>query len=148
MLDHRAGDPFTGAEEAWFWFIQAYTARCDGARITAAGGPVARPCEPLDILSVLDRLHRNRVLSRDHVAVLGHYGRRQSAPDPTRPLERRAHGLWQDAMARLRGALEAKGIVESNAGDRGRERGQSPVPGGGPMPQQPALTTAIWVAAE
>lgn len=114
MLDPRPPRPFETAEQAWFWFIQAYAARSEGARITAGGGDAARPCEPLDIMAVLDRLYRNRVLTRDHVAVLGHYGRRQSPPEPDRPLERRAHLLWREAMAPLRTALETKGIVHND----------------------------------
>lgn len=125
MLDHRDPRPFETAEQAWFWFIQAYAARSDGARITAGGGEVARPCEPLDILAVLDRLYRNRALTRDHVAVLGHYGRRQSPPEPDRPLEQRAHLLWWEAMAHLRTALEIKGILHR---DRVAETAEQVVP--------------------
>lgn len=103
--------PFRTAEDAWFWFIEAWTARRDGARVIAGAGLVPRPCEPVDVLRVLERLYRQRRLLRDHVAVLGHYGRRLLPPDPRRPTEGRAHRVWREALDRLGDALRAKGIV-------------------------------------
>lgn len=38
--------PFKSAEEAWFWFIQAQTARNEGAKITAGAGLYAPPLTP------------------------------------------------------------------------------------------------------
>ena len=81
---------FDSAEEAWFWFIQAQQARNDGARFTAGNGLIPRPCEPIDILRVLDRLYRHRRLTMEHLLVMRHYGRRQMPPDPRRIKEGRA----------------------------------------------------------
>lgn len=104
--------PFQNAEEAWFWFITAQEARNDGARFAAGQGLYPRPCEPLDILKVLDGLHRKRRLVRDHLLVLRHYGRRHLAPDPTRSKEVRSFQLWSEAMERIGEILEKKGIIE------------------------------------
>jgi hypothetical protein len=104
-------EPFPTAEDAWFWFIQAWTARHDGARIVAGAGAVPRPCEPIDVLRTLERLYRQRRLLRDHVAVLGHYGRRLLPPDPAHGAEARADALWREALDRLGMALKDKGIV-------------------------------------
>lgn len=103
--------PFSSAEEAWFWFIAAQQARVDGARFSAGAGLMARPCEPVDILKILDRLYRHRRLLREHLLVLRHYGRRYLPPDPRRIKEARAFGLWREALARIEPALEGKGIV-------------------------------------
>ena len=103
--------PFATVEEAWFWFIQAQAARVDGARFSMGQGLVARPCEPLDILRVLDRLHRQRRLLMDHLLVLRHYGRRLMPPDPRRAREVNAHKLWTEALQRIEPALIRKGIV-------------------------------------
>ncbi|MCB1556898.1 MAG: hypothetical protein KDJ15_06250 [Alphaproteobacteria bacterium] len=103
--------PFESAEEAWFWFIQAQRARDDGARFTFGAGLLHRPCEPMDILKVAERLHRNRRLVMDHFMVLRHYGRRMMAPDPTRAKEIRAYKLWSEAMERLEEVFVRKGIV-------------------------------------
>lgn len=103
--------PFLSAEEAWFWFIQAQQARSDGARFSMGAGLYPRPCEPLDILKVLDRLYRARKLKMDHVLVLRHYGRRMMPPDPYRVKETRAHRLWIEALGLMEFVLVGKGIV-------------------------------------
>jgi len=106
------GEPFACAEEAWFWSVQAHDARAAGARVGAALGLVPRPCEPLDVLQVVDRLYRQRRLVRDHLCVLVHYGRRLMAPDPERGREARASTLWSEALALIGPALRTKGIVQ------------------------------------
>ncbi len=103
--------PFVSAQEAWFWFIQAQQAREEGARFTMGAGLYPRPCEPLDILKVLDRLYRKRKLLMDHVLVLRHYGRRMMPPDQHRIKERRAHQLWIEALGEIEMVLVSKGIV-------------------------------------
>ncbi len=105
--------PFESAEEAWFWFIQAQQARSEGAS-PADGSLYPRPCEPIDILKILDRLYRHRRLLRDHLLVLRHYGRRTMAPDPHRVKEMRAHRLWHEALERIEEVLVCKGIVARN----------------------------------
>ncbi len=103
--------PFESAEEAWFWFIQAQAARNEGARFVSGLGKIPRPCEPLDILNVLDRLYRQRRLLRDHLLVLRHYGRRLMPPDSKRVKEARASDIWREALERLEPPLASKGIV-------------------------------------
>lgn len=73
--------PFQSAEEAWFWFIQNQMAKEDGARIAAGLSLVKRPCEPVDIYKVMERLYRGRRLLMDHLYVLRYYGRRMLPPD-------------------------------------------------------------------
>lgn len=108
--------PFETVEEAWFWFIAAQAARNDGARIAAAMG-VTRPCEPIDILKILDDLYRNRRLIRDHFLVLRYYGVRNMPPDPRRPKEIRAARLWKEALERIEPVMIRKGIVRKIEGD-------------------------------
>ncbi|MCB1682720.1 MAG: hypothetical protein H6858_01950 [Rhodospirillales bacterium] len=107
--------PFDTVEEAWFWFIAAQQAKNEGARIIAGQGLVERPCEPVDILKILDRLYRRRILTMNHILVLRHYGRRNMAPDPRRIKEVRADKLWREAMDRLEPVLESKGILRANS---------------------------------
>ncbi|MBL4804585.1 MAG: hypothetical protein JKY71_06935 [Alphaproteobacteria bacterium] len=104
--------PFRDAEEAWFWFVAAQAAKNDGARFSAGTALYPRPCEPLDILKVLDRLYRTRRLVRDHLLVLRHYGRRHLPPDPHRKKEIRAYQLWHEALERIGVVLARKGIIE------------------------------------
>lgn len=109
--DGVGGQPFANAEEAWFWLMRWRRAWMDGARFRAGRSDRPRPCEPVDILRVVDRLYRARRLDREHLAVLGHYGRRDMPPCPRRPAEYRASRLWAEAMERLDGALRLKGLV-------------------------------------
>jgi hypothetical protein len=103
--------PFESAAETWFWFIKAQEAKNEGARITSGLSLAPRPCEPTDILKILDGLYRNRRLVRDHLLVLRHYGRRQMSPDARRIKEVRAHKLWKEALERMEPILVRKGIV-------------------------------------
>ena len=103
--------PFDSVEEAWFWFVLAQQAKVEGAGYTAGLSLTPRPCEPSDILKILNNLYRNRMLLWDHLLVLRHYGRRQLAPDLRRPKEMRAHKLWGEALKRLEPILIRKGIL-------------------------------------
>lgn len=105
--------PFADAEEAWFWFVTAQTAKNEGARYVSGQSVMPRPCEPNDILKVVDRLYRNRRLLRDHLLVLRHYGLRNMPPDWRRTKEQRAHHLWKQAMERIEPVLQSKGIVQN-----------------------------------
>ena len=104
-------EPFDSVESLWFWFIQAQQARLDGAKSLRGAGLFARPCEPIDVLRVLDRLHRARTLTMDHMMVLRHYGMRMLRPDSSRAKEQRACALWDDAMAALEPHFVDKGLV-------------------------------------
>lgn len=111
------GVPFDTAEDAWFWFMASRAAAADGARPRAGLGRIPRPCEPSDIINVLDRLYRGRLITRDHLFVLRHYGARFQVPDPDRPHQVRAHRLWHQAMNRLAYSLRRRGIVVDPSDD-------------------------------
>ncbi len=72
---------------------------------------VPRPCEPMDIMKILDRLHRNRRLLLDHFRVLRHYGLRMMPPDDRRPREFVAAKLWREALDRIGEVMESKGLL-------------------------------------
>ena len=113
---HRASaprqQPFHSAEEAWFWTMAALIARRDGARIVSGAGLVSRPCEPDDVVKVLDRLYRQRRIDLQHARILRLWGERQMAPDPSQPREAGDARLWREAMARLDWPLRVKGILD------------------------------------
>ncbi|MBK6896931.1 MAG: hypothetical protein IPH06_10110 [Alphaproteobacteria bacterium] len=115
VIRERETTPFDTVEEAWFWFVAAQQAKAEGARIIAGQGMVERPCEPADILKILDRLYRQRALVMPHILVLRYYGRRNMAPDARRIKEARAAKLWREAMDKLEPVLESKGILRKNS---------------------------------
>ena len=104
--------PFVDAEEAWFWFIQAQAARYDGAKLVAGKSVALRPCDPIDIFKVVDRLYRNRQITMDHIRVLKHYGQRLMAPESDRPREARSYALWDEVLNKMTEVLIVKGIVQ------------------------------------
>jgi hypothetical protein len=104
-------EPFTCAEDAWFWTMAALTARRDGARLAAGRGSIVRPCEPDDVVKTLDRLYRQRRIDLAHARILRIWGERQDQPSPRIPQERGDLRLWREAMDRLDFPLRAKGIV-------------------------------------
>ena len=116
-------EPFSSAEEAWFWTMAALIARRDGARLSAGRGAVIRPCEPDDVVKCLDRLYRQRRIELQHARILRIWGERNTAPNPRIPHERGDLRLWREAMDRLDFPLRQKGIVAGPA------RGMTP-PGG------------------
>jgi hypothetical protein len=102
---------FATAEEAWFWGMQCFAARADGARYRAGLSAMARPCEPDDLLVSLETLVRGGRLRAAHVRALFAFGRRLAAPDPRRGEEAQAARLWDEALDRLTTPWRRKGIV-------------------------------------
>ncbi|WP_439549259.1 hypothetical protein [Falsiroseomonas sp.] len=142
-------EPFTCAEDAWFWTMAALTARRDGARLGAGRGTVVRPCEPDDVVKVLDRLYRQRRIDLAHARILRIWGERGDQPSARIPQEAGDLRLWREAMERLDFPLRAKGIVAGPARgmdigpaqgmDIGPARGMDPGPARGmTLPEEPA----------
>ena len=98
--------PFSDAESAWFWCVQTSEAIHSGARLEAGKATTPRPCEAVDIQTVVLRLARDKILNDAHVNALVTYGPRQLRP--TKP----THSIfWHQAMERLTPILQHKGIV-------------------------------------
>jgi hypothetical protein len=108
----RPPAPFSTPAEAWFWGIQCFVARADGARFRADQSDLARPCEPDDLLVSVERLARIGRLHAAHIRTLFRFGRRLAPPDPRRRDEARAAALWDEALDRLGTPWREKGIVE------------------------------------
>jgi hypothetical protein len=107
----RSPAAFATPAEAWFWGMQCFAARADGARFRAGQGELARPCEPDDLLVSVERLARAGRLRAAHIRTLFTFGRRRAPPDPRRREEARAAALWEEALDRLTTPWRAKGIV-------------------------------------
>lgn len=103
--------PFSCAQEAWFWFMDAYTARCDGAQIVAGSGLYNRPCDPLDILNIVQRLYKRGSLNDNHIKALRRFGAQGLMPDASQKSERASAAFWEDAMVHLSFAFQQKGII-------------------------------------
>lgn len=107
----RPPTAFATPAEAWFWGMQCFAARAEGARFRAGQSEPARPCEPDDLLVSVERLMRAGRLRAGHVRTLFAFGRRLAPPDPRRRDEARAAQLWDEALDRLTTPWRTKGIV-------------------------------------
>lgn len=107
----RPAAAFATAAEAWFWGMQCFAARAEGARFRADQSLLARPCEPDDLLVSVERLVRGGRLLAAHVRILFGFGRRMVAPDPRCREEAQAAQLWDEALDRLTTPWRTKGIV-------------------------------------
>lgn len=96
--------PFGSAEEAWFW----------SQKPQSDSPPITRPCDPMQLFMMVERLYRQRHLTLDHLHVMRFYGQRQKRPNPGLRQEKRAHFLWVDAMRRLHAVFEKNGVVKSH----------------------------------
>ncbi len=104
-------NPFLTAEEAWFWFVQSYDAIHAGARVRKGYGSVVRPCEPVDIYTIVMRLFKQGFLHKEHLRVLTQYGQKLSAPNPRYQNQIHDSDLWYQAMDHLKSRMQHKGIV-------------------------------------
>jgi hypothetical protein len=102
--------PFASAEAAWFWTMQMLAARRDGAGARFGTGGI-RPCEPDDVVQVLDRLYRQRRIDLAHARILRIYGERGTRPNEAVASERADARLWCQALDRMERPLRDKGIV-------------------------------------
>lgn len=58
---------FSSAEEAWVWTVNCIEARHSGEK---SPGTSRRPCQPDDIINIVNRLYRNGELSERNIRVL------------------------------------------------------------------------------
>jgi hypothetical protein len=91
--------------------MACHQARLDGARVAAGRGRTSRPCEPGDIHRLVTRLYRLGRLRASHLRILVKYGLMMLPPDPLQPDRQEDCQVWDQAMARLEGPLQAKGII-------------------------------------
>lgn len=111
IIDGKPTELFNDTQEAWFWFMQANEAKIIGAKCSPGMGNVSRPCEPEDIMNIVNRLYRQRALLIDHVRILAHYGKKLCAPNVDRYREQKAVTLWKEAMAKIEPVFMKKGII-------------------------------------
>lgn len=109
--DYFPNTPFSGVEEAWFWFVKSYEALHSGARVRGGHGNVVRPCEPVDIYTIAMRLFRQGFLNKEHMRVLSHYGQVNTPPNPRYHEQTHDCDLWNQAMAKLTAPMRLKGII-------------------------------------
>ena len=102
-------EKFQNAEQMWFWFLYSRSVRNGFMR---GGTSNRRPCELLDVETLVTKLYLSGQLSDAQLRVLKDFGDRRRAPHQHIWSENRAASLWRDAMNTLGAAAQKRGWVE------------------------------------
>lgn len=110
----RAVEPFRTCDAAWLWCFARLMERRETARPQPADMNPPRPCDPDDIVKVVDRLYRQRQIELAHAKILREWGEAGRPPNQDWPAERSAARLWREAMRAMDLPLRLKGIVQES----------------------------------
>ena len=104
-------EKFQNAEQLWFWFLHSRAMRSNNfirPRVT----PTRRPCEILDVETLVTKLYLAGKLSDEHLSVMKTFGDRRRAPHQHIWAENRAANQWTCAMNILSAAAKQRGWIE------------------------------------
>ncbi len=102
-------EKFNNAEQLWFWFLYSRSVRNGFMR---GGVSRRRPCELLDVETLITKLYLSGQLSDAQLSVIKEFGDRRRAPHQHIWSENRAAALWRDAMHILGVAAQKRGWIE------------------------------------
>ena len=105
-----AYEKFQNAEQLWFWFLYSRSIRNDFSR--ARNSATARPCEILDVETLITKLYLSGKLTAEQLNVMKQFGDKRRAPHQYIWSENRAANQWDKAMAILYTAAKQRGWIE------------------------------------
>ena len=88
-------EKFQNAEQLWFWFLYSKSVQ-NGFRYHKTS--VRRPCEILDVETMITKLYLCGKLNDEQLDVMKRYGDKKRAPHQYIYSENRAAMLWKTAM--------------------------------------------------
>lgn len=103
-------EKFQNAEQLWFWFLYSKSVRTGCVR--TGGGATRRPCELLDVETMITKLYLAGKLSDEQLAVMKRFGDRRRAPHQYVWSENRAADLWRRAMDTIHDAAAQRGWLD------------------------------------
>lgn len=103
-------EKFHNAEQLWFWFL--YSKSIQNGYTHYHGTPTRRPCELLDVETLITKLYLCGKLSDEQLAIMKKFGDRRRAPHQYIWSENRAAALWRDAMNTIETAAFECGWLE------------------------------------
>ncbi len=103
-------EKFQSAEQLWFWFLYSRSIRNDFSR--ARANPTRRPCEILDIETMITKLYLSGRLTDEQLAVMKKYGDKRRAPHQYIWNENKDAAEWKKAMDVLDFAAKKYGWIE------------------------------------
>lgn len=104
-------EKFQNAEQLWFWFVYSRSVRTGFVR--GASHATRRPCELLDVETLVTKLYLAGRLTDDQLAVMKKFGDRRRAPHQYIWSENRDADLWRRAMDTIDAAARACGWIEA-----------------------------------
>ena len=102
-------EKFQNAEQLWFWFLYSKSIQSNIARPRAQS--TRRPCELLDVESLITRLYLSGKLTDEQLAVMKEFGDRRRAPHQHIWRENRAAYIWRCAMSEIENAAKQRGWI-------------------------------------
>ena len=102
----NATEKFQNAEQLWFWFLYSKSIQ-NGFRYHNSS--IKRPCEILDVESLVTKLYLCGKLSEEQLSVMKKFGDKKRAPHQYIYSENRASALWKTAMDTLSESASKKG---------------------------------------
>ena len=102
-------EKFQSAEQLWFWFL--YSKSVQNGFVRAHGAPTRRPCELLDVETLITKLYLCGKLSAEQLNIMKKFGDRRRAPHQYIWAENRAAALWRSAMETIENAATARGWI-------------------------------------
>ena len=103
-------EKFHNAEQLWFWFL--YSKSVQNGYVHGYGTPTRRPCELLDVETLITKLYLCGKLTDEQLGVMKKFGDRRRAPHQYIWSENRAAALWRDAMNTIETAALECGWLE------------------------------------
>ena len=102
-------EKFQSAEQLWFWFLYSKSVRNDISRTRHT--PTKRPCEILDVETMITKLYLSGKLTDEQLAVMKKFGDKRRAPHQHIWNENHAAAQWRTAMAVIDVAAKKSGWI-------------------------------------
>ena len=103
-------EKFQSAEQMWFWFLYSKSLRNNFTRMNVK--QTRRPCEVLDVETMITKLYLSGKLSDEQLAVMKQFGDKRRAPHQHIWNENRAAEKWVTAMEVLSMAAKQRGWID------------------------------------
>lgn len=104
-------EKFQNAEQLWFWFLYSRSMRNNNF-MRMHGTPTRRPCEVLDVETLITKLYLSGKLTDEQLSVMKKFGDKRRAPSQHVWSENRAAGQWNSAMNAVSIAAKQRGWIE------------------------------------
>ena len=97
---------FQNIEQLWFWFLFSKSVQNN---FLHRASTVRRPCELLDVETLITKLYLSGKLSNEQLTVMKKFGDKKRAPHQYIYSENKSAALWKSAMDTLDTAARNKG---------------------------------------